>query len=427
MRVLLSLIICVALAGCTAQQVAPPVVNAGLNIAASGAGFKVIYTFPAGVKGYNGIDGTQPDSSLAVLDGDFHGTTANGGTVCAGSCTGVAYSITPLGHLRSAFSFHQTDRQGWLPSDIIAMNGKLYGTTIFGPEYECCGQVFEIRGPGKYRVLYNFTGASDGGYPYGITSSNGMLYGTTSLGGDPACNCGTVFSITPSGKFRTLHDFHGGRDGATPLSSPIEANGILYGTTSAGGNRGCVSIYYAGKNDCGTVYSVTLSGEEHVLHAFAGGTRGKRDGFVPWGGLLYYNGTLYGTADWGAKGTGSGFGTVFALEPSSGSLRTLYHFRGGEDGANPRSSLIVVNSVLYGTTAFGGGGKCIKSLYGYAGCGTIFSLNLDGAERVLHGFTKHEAGGEVAAAPIFCDNALYGTAPGDTVHTFGIVYRLALP
>jgi uncharacterized repeat protein (TIGR03803 family) len=271
MRVLLSIIICVVLAGCTAQRVALPVVNAPLDVTASSAGFKVIYAFPPGANGFNGIDGTQPDSSLTILDGVFHGTTANGGTVCSGGgCTGVAYSITPLGHLRSVFSFHQTNQEGWLPSDIIAMNGKLYGTTVFGPEYQCCGQVFEFRGPGKYRVLYNFTGASDGGWPYGMTSANGMLYGTTRIGGEPTCSCGTVFSITPSGKFRTLHDFHGGRDGATPLSGPIEANGILYGVFCDPFRRRARLAHFRGRclrangtgSHPGAVFSITT---EHFM------------------------------------------------------------------------------------------------------------------------------------------------------------------
>jgi uncharacterized repeat protein (TIGR03803 family) len=45
-------------------------------------------------------------------------------------------------------------------------------------------------------VLWSFTGGADGGdTTAGLVLDNGMLYGTTSLGGQYAE--GTVFSVTP--------------------------------------------------------------------------------------------------------------------------------------------------------------------------------------------------------------------------------------
>jgi uncharacterized repeat protein (TIGR03803 family) len=49
----------------------------------------------------------------------------------------------------------------------------------------------------QYKVLWNFTGGSDGGGPYAslIADGEGNLYGTTTIGG--AFSWGTVFELTP--------------------------------------------------------------------------------------------------------------------------------------------------------------------------------------------------------------------------------------
>ena len=83
---------------------------------------------------------------------------------------------------------------------------------------------------------------------------NGALYSTTVAGGDSQCQgysrrrgCGTVFKFDlASGRETVLYRFKGGKDGATPFSGVIEANGMLYGTTSSGG-----------RNDNGTVFSLS--------------------------------------------------------------------------------------------------------------------------------------------------------------------------
>jgi uncharacterized repeat protein (TIGR03803 family) len=119
----------------------------------------------------------------------------------------------------------------------------------------------------KYAVLYNFKGgASDGEYPLaGLISLKGTLYGTTAGGGDGCDNgegCGTVFSLTPSGTETILHNFGGSKDGAEPYATLINVNGTLSGTTVSGGDK---------TND-GTVFSITKSGTEAVVYRFKGYT-----------------------------------------------------------------------------------------------------------------------------------------------------------
>jgi uncharacterized repeat protein (TIGR03803 family) len=62
----------------------------------------------------------------------------------------------------------------------------------------------------------------------------------------------------------------------------------------------------------------------------------------------------------------------------------LYAFRGTPDGENPQSSLVIdANGNLYGTTYQGGIQDCIG--YGF-GCGTVFRINKNGRETILHNF-----------------------------------------
>jgi uncharacterized repeat protein (TIGR03803 family) len=77
-----------------------------------------------------------------------------------------------------------------------------------------------------YKVLYNFTGGSDGGGPdYGslVQDKAGKLYGTTGSGGS---GYGTVFKVDTSGRETVLHSFTGGADGGYPT-----AGLILWGNT----------------------------------------------------------------------------------------------------------------------------------------------------------------------------------------------------
>jgi hypothetical protein len=103
------------------------------------------------------------------------------------------------------------------------------------------------------------------------------------------------------------------RDGNTPSSPPLFDNaGNIYVTTGYGGGGG---NNLCGSGGCGTVFKLTppASGElwtETLLHSFTG----ESDGGSPWGGLLLgKNGAVYGTAEIGGNGDGSG--VVFGVEP----------------------------------------------------------------------------------------------------------------
>lgn len=185
-------------------------------------------------------------------------------------------------------------------ASLIEVEGKLYGTTESGGTYGY-GTVFRITLSGREKVLYSFgPSSSDGAFPEaGLIDLGGTLYGTTYNGGTHGD--GTVFSVTLSGTEKVLHSFGGyfyGRDGALPTASLTKVKGMLYGTTVSGGANSA--------NEGGTVFSVTTTGVEKVLHSFRNG-----DGSGPYASLINVNGTLYGTTQTGGT---YGDGAVFALK-----------------------------------------------------------------------------------------------------------------
>ena len=156
---------------------------------------------------------------------------------------------------------------------VLDKDGNLYGATGQGGTYHLYGTVFELTQSGTETVLHGFDDNGTDGYDTQagvIRGEKGNLYGTTTYGG--AYLGGTVFKLTPSGVETILYSFNDdGTDGYYPLNGVVPGkNGNLYGTTYYGAN-GCGSRY-----GCGTVFELTQSGTETVLHSFgANGTDGE--------------------------------------------------------------------------------------------------------------------------------------------------------
>jgi len=252
------------------------------------------------------------------------------------------------------------------------------------------------------RVLYSFNPDSQTGLiPLAalILDAAGNLYGTTGIGPGNGHRGGTVFELTEIGgswTLKTLHTFGIGTDGVRPQSSLIfDAEGNLYGTTSAGGaNNGGIVFELSPKAGGGWT--------EKILHNF--GSSG--DGASPLAGLILdASGNLYGTTYSGGSGTSESCqysggttgdcGTVFELTPTAGGEWTekiLHNFGIGTDGVNPQAGLIFdAAGNLFGTT-FGGGSGLFCTIIGGpgAGCGTAFELTPAAAgewtEKILYNF-----------------------------------------
>lgn len=251
--------------------------------------------------------GSNPFGGLVQASGGtFYGTATSGGGTFK---QGTVYSMSPAGALGLLYTFSGPDGANPFATLVAGPNGNYYGTTPFGgsgtcpatPEYtglygQGCGTVFMITPAGALTTLHNFNGA-DGAHPFAglALGGDGNFYGTTYAGGASlSCTngCGTVFQITPSGTFTSLHTF-AANDGAEAFATLVAgSDGNLYGTTVYGGGGNCVHNYSPFDTaGCGTVFGITPAGLFLTLHAFDG-----TDGAYPYGGLAQPGlASLYGT------------------------------------------------------------------------------------------------------------------------------------
>jgi uncharacterized repeat protein (TIGR03803 family) len=208
-------------------------------------------------------DGVEPTAPVVQgSDGNFYGTTLNGGAYARSSTgethdCGTVFKITPSGALTILHSFGQGSTPGFLTTDGIAPQGPLiqgsdgafYGVTVSGGQGRCgglfgCGTVYRITSTGTVSILHAFAVDSPSdGYgpsPYLIQARDGNFYGSTgsggALGGDLL---GTIFKLTPSGIKTTLYSFGPYASPTNPVGGLIQGtDGSFYGLTFYGQDGG---------------------------------------------------------------------------------------------------------------------------------------------------------------------------------------------
>ncbi len=288
----------------------------------------IIYNLKGGLEGTNFMSGLVQGQDS---DNAFYTTSNYGGTLGYGTIV----KITPDGTSTVLHDFDLPDGIHPYATLIFGPDGNLYGTTnTSGAVYS--GAVYKISPAGNFTVLHFFNGGTDGGTSMGglLLATDGNFYGTTSTNGSG--NQGTIYQITPAGNFSVLHTLTGA-EGSSPYGSLIQANdGNLYGTTKDGGTFGS-----------GSVFKITLSGNFTSLYSFAGGT----DGASPRAGVIQAkDGNLYGTT---MNGGATNKGTVYKLTLSG--TETVLHAFDGSIGSNPESPLSqAASGIIYGTTDNGG-------------------------------------------------------------------------
>ena len=359
------------------------------------------------------------------VDGNFYGTTFYGGANGAG----IIFKMTPEGGLTTLYSFcaQRQCPDGQYPFDALVQgpDGDFYGTTLNGGLYER-GTVFRFNPEGGLSTLYNFcaqANCADGNYPGQVLQgSDGNLYGITLTGG--ANNAGTIFKLTPRGVLTTLHNFcslAGCADGYyvdESLGTLIEGtDGNFYGTTDIGGNQAGFCRVYG----CGTVFKITPQGKFSTIYRFCS-LANCADGASPYGLTQGADGYFYGAAGTGGSYSVIG-GTIFRLS-AAGELGTLYSFCAQTDCPDGREPISLAQAVgggnFYGTTFFGGGSKNCAN-----GCGTVFEITAAGAMtslEILDGANGNQPYG-LAQAP---SGTFYGVTSQGGAHTYGgTVYSLA--
>ena len=358
--------------------------------------------------------GSYPGGGLVQgNDGNFYGTTGNGGA----TFYGTVFKMTPAGVLTTLVGFtdNGASNKGSNPGAALTQgtDGNFYGTTTYGGT-SGIGTVFKVTPAGVLTTLVNFTGTTGslGSYPFGalLQGTDGNFYGTTWHGG--ASDLGTVFRMTPAGVLTTLVEFTGtgaGKKGSYPFSTLLQAtDGNFYGTTSQGG-----------ATDQGTVFRMTPAGTLTTLVEFTGNGASNK-GYYPQAGLVQgSDGNFYGTTYYGGA---IDRGTLFKMTPA-GVLTTLVEFTvngASNKGSYPYATLTQgSDGNFYGSTIAGGA-------FGY---GTEFKVTPSGGLTTLVEFTdnggpknmgRHPYAGLVQGG----DGSLYGTTREGGATNIGTAFKV---
>jgi uncharacterized repeat protein (TIGR03803 family) len=285
--------------------------------------YTVLHAFAAG------SDGAVPSPLIRDTQGNLYGTTKFGGiTSCGNDTCGTVFKVDSAGKETVLYSFtggsDGTDPVAGLVRDA---KGNLYGTTQGSGFIGGASVIFKVTPEGQQTVLFNadVLDACCLDSPLAL-DAQGNLYGMSPFGGVPNCGlvkgglgCGTLFKLSPSGKFTVLHVFKG-KDGIQPEGGVVlDGKGNLYGTANFGGDLKCESLGYGYfMPGCGTIYKLDRRGKFTVLHTFTG----PGDGSFPLGLIIDSEGNLYGIAQNGGKvikhsNFEYGVGTIFKVDASS--------------------------------------------------------------------------------------------------------------
>jgi len=268
---------------------------------------------------------------------------------------------------------------------------------------------------GKYKIIHNFTGGADGAVP-GYTlapDGKGNFIGTANQGG--ANGDGTVFRLERKNAkwhVRPLYDFTD-TDGQPGWGVALRKGGIYtIGSYASVQGGPCGSALQLNKAS-GAAHTPDLS--EVLMRTYVKSQEG-----CPTGNLVFDTaGNAYGVTQ---NGGANGWGSIIELGPTkSGWAETiLYSFRGQDDGGAPYSEMAMdAKGNLYGTAS-----ACASGCFG-----TVFELSPSKAGwtyNVLHTFAGGNDGGQPVAALTFdAEGNLFGATSSFGANGGGTVFELS--
>ena len=336
-------------------------------------------------------DGLNPGAGMTLgANGSFYGTTQGGGV--GGSDCDSLYGCGSIIVFNSVskptrlYSFCSASRcaDGQTPDEplVQGFNGSFYGNTLYGGNIDnCqggCGTIFRVTPSGQFATLHTFcesgSNCPEGWNPQAplVVGRDGNLYGGANGGSAPT---GTLFRITPNGVFTKMHQFNKKTDGDNPSGLLMGSDGNFYGVSDFYGAGA-----FCSDTICGTVFKITPAGQFTTLYSFCSEAN-CADGAGPYSGIIQgSDGNFYGTTIEGGTNVNSAVcfgapcGVLFRITPT-GQYTVLYNFCSQADCADGKGGGTLMQATdgkFYGTTTVGGlAGAC-----GGVGCGTVFSLDM---------------------------------------------------
>jgi uncharacterized repeat protein (TIGR03803 family) len=297
---------------------------------------------------------SSPQQTCSVANGS--GTISAGNVTVTVTCVTVSYSVSvTVSGLSGTGLVLQLNRGNNL---LITANGTVaFAASINSGAAYAVSVETQPTSPTQACSVSNGSGT--------ISTANVSGVGVT---------CMTPTSLT--GSLTTLYSFTGGSDGAGPNGSLVQGqDGSLYGTTS------------------GTVFRITISGEETTLYSFPSPSSANYVGGTSAGLILASDGNFYGTM----QGTGLGnniSGTVYRISPT-GAESVIYTWSGADVGDLP----------LFGGVIQGSSGL----LYGTAYGSSVFSLTTTGSGETEVPLIQYGCDGVRSSLVQAHDGTLYGT------------------
>jgi uncharacterized repeat protein (TIGR03803 family) len=432
------------------------------------------------VASFNGTNGSTPWAGLAQdIDGNFYGTTYNGGT----SNLGTVFKITADGVLTSLYSF-TGGADGGNPHGglLLGSDGNFYGTTENGGTYSD-GTIFRLTPDGSLATLASFDGYQ-GANPEAalIQGTDGMFYGTTLYGG--INNGGVVYRFSINSPLQITKQpepqlvYLGGTANfsvATVGSLPVSYQWRCYGTNMTGGgnisganariltlsnitiaNVGYYSVVVSNAYGAVTstpallqieisppfittqpisqtvlagdtvLFSVEAEGDMPLSYQWQKNGTNVTDGGNISGSMtsdLIFRGAA--TNDTGAYSvivsddlywveSSDALLTVFPVVQPGFTLSTSYSFAGGSDGKNLNGLVQSTDGYLYGTAQNGGAN----------GYGTVFRMTTNGVLSTLVQFNQANGANPYAGLVQGRDGNFYGTTPYGGANGTGVVFMM---
>jgi len=339
----------------------------------------------------------QSDQNLITIGSYMYGTTTSGGIYG----DGVVFKINIIDNTYTKILDFIGAINGSSPCGSLISDGAfLYGMTNYGGA-NGLGVVYKINIiDNTYTKLLDFSGANNGGTPYGSLISDGtFLYGITQNGG--LNEMGVVFKIKISDNTYTkLLDFDSTTNGRNPMGSLITDGTYLYGMTRVGG-----------ANNMGLVFKINISNNIFIkIFDFDGTVNGS----YPWGTLASDGVFLYGMTNQGGVNE---LGVVFKIKISDNTCSKILDFAGINNGSNPSGSLVIDDGFLYGMAYNGGVNDK----------GVAFKINInENTYTKILDFEGTINGGNPTGSFISDGSYLYGMTQNGGTDDKGVIFKIKI-